>query len=220
MQLIRAVLGILIFFAVLFVPAGRLDWVEGWAFLIAFLTGVLLISVWGLLRAPELMEERRKIAGGSKGWDKAIIGTHTALLFTMLVVAGFDARRFGWSSTPLMLRVPAWLGLAVAFVVVWWSLASNPFASRSVRIQEERGHRVATSGPYRYVRHPMYLGVILCAFCIPVALGSWWSLIPGALMAILFVVRTALEDRTLKGELGGYREYARRVRYRLLPPVW
>jgi protein-S-isoprenylcysteine O-methyltransferase Ste14 len=166
------------------------------------------------------MEERRRIARDAKSWDKAIIGTHTALLFTMLVVAGLDASRFGWSSTPAILRVPAWLGLAVATVLVWWSLASNPFASRSVRIQEERGHRVATSGPYRYVRHPMYVGVIVCAFCIPVVLGSWWSLIPGALLAILFVVRTALEDRTLKEELEGYREYAKRVRYRLLPPVW
>jgi protein-S-isoprenylcysteine O-methyltransferase Ste14 len=102
MRLIRTVLGILIFFAVLFVPAGR----------------------------------------------------------------------FGWSSTPLILRVPEWLGLGVAFGLAWWSLASNPFASRLVRIQEERGHRVATLGPYRYVRHPMYVGVILCAFCIPVVLGS------------------------------------------------
>ena len=109
---------------------------------------------------------------------------------------------------------------AVAFALAGWSLASSPFASRLVRIQGKWRHRVATSGPYRYVRHPMYVGVILCAFCIPVLLGSWWSLIPGALWAMLFAARTAAEDRTLKKELEGYREYAERVRYRLLPLVW
>jgi protein-S-isoprenylcysteine O-methyltransferase Ste14 len=220
MRLIRALLGILLFFAVLFAPAGRLDWVEGWAFLLAFLAGAVAILIWGLLRAPDLMAERGKMKGDAKGWDRAILGAHTLLLIAVLVVAGLDARRFGWSSTPLILRVPAWLGLAAAFVLAWWSLASNPFASRSVRIQKERGHRVATSGPYRYVRHPMYVGVILCAFCIPILLGSWWALIPGTLWAMLFVGRTALEDRTLKKELEGYRKYAERVRYRLLPLVW
>ena len=220
MRLIRTVLGILFFFAVLFIPAGRLDRVEGWAFLLAFLAGAVVILIWGLLRAPDLMEERRKMAGDATGWDKAILGAHTVLLIAVLVVAGLDACRFGWSSTPMILRVPAWLGLVAVFLLVWWSLASNPFASRLVRIQKERGHRVATSGPYRYVRHPMYVGVILCAFCIPVLLGSWWALIPGALWAMLFVGRTALEDRMLKNELEGYREYAERVRYRLLPLVW
>ena len=206
MRLIRAVLGILLFFAVLFVPAGRLDWVEGWAFLLAFLAGAVVILIWGLLRAPDLMAERRKMAGDAKGWDKAILVANSVLLIAVLVVAGLDACRFGWSSTPMILRVPAWLGLAAAFLLSWWSLASNPFASRLVRIQKERGHRVATSGPYRYVRHPMYVGVILCAFCIPVLLGSWWSLIPGSLWAMLFMGRTALEDRTLKRELERHRE--------------
>jgi protein-S-isoprenylcysteine O-methyltransferase Ste14 len=99
-------------------------------------------------------------------------------------------------------------------------MVSNKFFSTSVRIQMERDHTVASGGPYRYVRHPGYVGYIVSGFAAPLALGSLWALIPAAITLCLLVVRTALEDRTLQDELDGYREYAARVRYRLLPGVW
>nr|NIN68360.1 isoprenylcysteine carboxylmethyltransferase family protein [Anaerolineae bacterium]NIN98447.1 isoprenylcysteine carboxylmethyltransferase family protein [Anaerolineae bacterium] len=101
-----------------------------------------------------------------------------------------------------------------------WAIASNAFFSQIVRIQKERGHRVATGGPYRFVRHPGYVGTILVGLAAPIMLGSLWALIPGGAVALLFILRTALEDQTLLGELEGYGTYAGRVRYRLLPGVW
>jgi len=166
------------------------------------------------------MEERSRTADNVKSWDKAIMGVYTVLLFGMLVAAGLDAGRFGLSDMPVALRVLGWLGLVAAFALVWWVMASNPFLSRMVRIQDERGHVVVTTGPYNYVRHPMYVGTITAIFCIPLVLGSFWALIPAVLIDILFVVRTAMEDRTLMEELPGYKEYASRVRYRLFPIIW
>ena len=101
-----------------------------------------------------------------------------------------------------------------------WDTASNAYFSQIVRIQTDRGHKVATGGPYQYVRHPAYVGTILYELAVPVLLASWWALIPGGLNAILLVLRTALEDRTLQAELTGYADYARQVRYRLLPGIW
>lgn len=138
----------------------------------------------------------------------------------MLVVASLDAGRFKWSPAPVALQIVGWLGLILAGRLILWVTSTNTFLSRTVRIQEERGQRVITTGPYRWVRHPMYSGVIVIMVCVPLVLGSSWALVPGVLIGILFVIRTALEDRTLQMELPGYDEYAKRIRYRLLPGVW
>lgn len=218
--LLRGPIGFLVLAAVLFVPAGRLDWLEAWAFLIFFFGAVLALWVWGWRHDPALMQERSRMARDAKGWDKALMGVYTLLLTAMLILAGLDAGRFRWSSTPLLVRALGWAGLVAAMAVVWWVMSANPFLSRGVRIQEERGHQVVTAGPYQYVRHPMYVGTILSILCIPLVLGSCWALFPAGLIVVLFFVRTALEDRTLREELPGYSEYAERVRYRLLPGVW
>lgn len=218
---IRSVVGVLVFMVVLFLPAGRLDWMEGWAYLIFFLASmtVLLVRFWR--RDPRLMEERSKrVTKDAKPWDRMIIRVHTILVIIMIVVAGLDSGRFEWTSPHLVFRVLGWAGLAFVYVLVWQVFTANTFAIGEVRIQEERGHRVATTGPYRHVRHPMYVGVITSVCCTPLVLGSFYALIPGAMLAVLFVIRTALEDRTLQEELPGYREYAGRVRYRLLPRIW
>jgi len=208
------------FVAALFLPAGRLDWWAGWAFLIAFFGSTIILTLWMRRRDPALMEERSRTAENVKSWDKAIMGVYTALLFGMLVAAGLDAGRFGLSDMPSALRALGWLGLLAAFALAWWVMASNPFLSRMVRIQDERGHVVVTTGPYNYVRHPMYVGTITFVICVPLVLGSYWALIPAVLIDILFVVRTAMEDRTLMEELPGYREYSARIRYRLFPGIW
>ena len=218
--ILRSFLLVGIFLALLFIPAGRLDWWEGWAFVFAFITSVSVMVVWVNRRDPDLIKERRQPGENVKRWDRIIMGIYTILLLVMLVLASLDSGRFEWSNPPGVLRFLGWVGLFAALVIVWWSMASNPFLSKVVRIQEDRGQKVATTGPYRYVRHPMYDGVILSMLCVPLVLGSLWALIPALLIVILFIVRTALEDRTLMEELPGYEEYAQQVRYRLVPLLW
>lgn len=217
---IRSVLMIGLFILLLFVPAGRLDWIEGWLFLLGFLGIVGALVIWGYHTRPDLMRERTQAGENVKLWDRVILGIYTGLLVVMLIVAGLDSGRFNWSEPPLVLRIMAWLGLLISVMLVWWTMAVNPFLSEQVRIQDDRGHVVVSEGPYKFVRHPMYVGVILAVVCVPIVLGSYWAWIPAFLIALLFIVRTALEDQTLQEELPGYREYAERVRFRLIPHIW
>jgi protein-S-isoprenylcysteine O-methyltransferase Ste14 len=207
--------------AILFVSAGRLDWVMGWVFAGLYAAFDIATALVLIPRSPELLIERVRIHQGTKGWDRVLLRVAAGYLpMASWVVSGLDVR-FGWSP-----RIPAGLqiaGLAVTalgFAVVVWAMGSNAFFSVTVRIQEERGHTVATGGPYRYVRHPGYVGAILFQVATPILLGSLWALIPAGLSAPAYVVRTALEDETLREELPGYAGYAQQTRYRLLPGVW
>jgi protein-S-isoprenylcysteine O-methyltransferase Ste14 len=157
---------------------------------------------------------------GIKSWDRAIIRAYSVLLMAMLLLAPLDAVRFRWSRVPLVFQGLALLGLFAAWSLVIWAFRVNAFLAEYVRIQTERGHAVCTTGPYRFVRHPMYVAVIVTILLVPVLLGSLYALIPAGLIAALFVLRTALEDRTLRAELSGYEEYARTVRWRLVPGIW
>lgn len=218
--LVRETVGLLMLVAILFLAAGRLDWVWGWALVgITFLwaSATALISI---LRHPELLAERLGPRKGAKTWDTVIMGIVGLATIARCIVAGLD-ERFGWTTGISFPFQSATLAVAtLGCTLVIWATASNAFFSQIVRVQKERGHTVVSTGPYRYVRHPGYVGTILFELAIPVMLGSWWALIPGGLSALLFVVRTALEDKTLLEELDGYRDYARRVRYRLLPGIW
>jgi protein-S-isoprenylcysteine O-methyltransferase Ste14 len=136
------------------------------------------------------------------------------------VVAGLD-QRYGWTGgLPLAAQIGALALCVLGYAVFVWATASNTFFSQIVRIQSERGHAVVTGGPYRYVRHPAYAGAILYELAVPILLASWWAWIVSGLSAILLILRTALEDRTVQAELTGYADYARQVRYRLLPGIW
>ncbi len=219
-QIIRGVLTLLVFLALLFIPAGRIAWREGWLFLLFFLVTVSGMTLWMRRRDPALAAERTNVAENVEKWDNIIIAIYTVMLFILLILAGLDSGRMNWSTVPLVVRLLGWLGLILAGAIVWWSMASNTFLSERVRIQDDRGHQVVSSGPYKYVRHPMYVGVILSVICVPIVLGSWWALIPGVIIAVLFVVRTVLEDRTLISKLPGYLTYCQEVQYRLIPGVW
>jgi protein-S-isoprenylcysteine O-methyltransferase Ste14 len=204
----------------LFIPAGRLDWPAAW--ILSLLYGVFLLAyaVWGTLKAPDLLEERSRVAENVKGWDKAIMAVYTVLLLATLVLAGLDAGRAERAQMPVILQVLGLVGIVLAAALIFWSILTNAYLGRMVRIQEDRGHKVVSGGPYRHVRHPMYVGIIVLFPCMALFLGSWWALVPASLIAVLMVIRTALEDRTLQAELPGYAEYAQSVRYRLLPGVW
>ncbi|MBU0705191.1 MAG: isoprenylcysteine carboxylmethyltransferase family protein [Chloroflexi bacterium] len=215
---IQVVVQFLILAALLFVSAGRLDWVWAWAYL-GVGVGILIINV--LVMPPELIAERgRTDRGGVKGWDRLISSLIAIPSLGLPIVAGLD-ERFGWSpQLALMLHLIGLAFIALGQGLFTWGMTANKFFSTAVRIQEERGHTVASEGPYRYVRHPGYVGYIIALFATALALGSLWALVPAVLATCLFVVRTALEDKTLQEELAGYKEYAQRVRYRLLPGVW
>jgi protein-S-isoprenylcysteine O-methyltransferase Ste14 len=201
----------------LFVPAGRLDWPMGWA-LVAMMTA--WVTGTGLVSGPELLAERAERREGTKHWDMVVLGLAGLGAVARPIVAGLDLR-FGWTEgIPLTAQIAGLLIGGSGYALGVWAMSANAFFSKVVRVQHDRGQTVATGGPYRLVRHPGYLGEIACELSTPIMLGSLWALIPGALAAAFFVLRTELEDRTLHRELDGYQEYAQRVRYRLVPGVW
>lgn len=171
-------------------------------------------------RYPELLAERVAPRKGTKTWDIAILGIYGVVSLVRYVVAGL-AVRFGWTteiSAPV--QIIAFILAAIGYGLVVLATGTNAYFSQTVRIQSERGHSIVTDGPYRYVRHPAYIGVILFELASAVMLASWSVLLLSTISSVLFIVRTALEDKTLMAELSGYKDYAQRTRYRLLPGVW
>jgi protein-S-isoprenylcysteine O-methyltransferase Ste14 len=219
-QIFKSTIAVFLLLALLFGPAGTLKWLEAWLYIIFYLIAVAGIILWMKKKRPELLKERMSTKKDAKSWDKKIILGYTLLLMTMLAVAGLDAVRFGWSRVPLSLKIIGFSGFVPAFLLAFWAMTQNPYLSDLVRIQKDRDHRVCTTGPYKYVRHPMYVGVILLILCLPLALGSFYALIPSSLIILLFILRTFLEDKTLHAELPGYKEYADRVHYKLIPGIW
>jgi len=217
---IRIVAFLALLAGLLFLPAGRWDWPEAWTFLAAYGSFLVMYAIWGLWKDPDQLKERSRVAPNVKAWDKVILTAYTICLVLTFVIAGLDAGRFHWSSVGPSTRALAWAGQALAGGVIFWALATNTFLSRMARIQDDRGHVVITAGPYRYARHPMYLGIIVLFVCVPLALGSLWALLPGVGIGLLFVIRTAREDGMLRAELAGYEAYSQRVRYRLCPGIW
>lgn len=221
----RSVLNVVLGFGLvglMFAAAGTFVWPALWILLGFYFLTTGGWMVWLRHRDPGLLKERMtgRTRPDVKAWDKKIIRAYTVLLSIMLIVAPLDAVRFRWSRVPFLPRALALLGLFAAWGLVIAAFRVNAFLAECVRIQSERGHTVCSTGPYRIVRHPMYVGVILTILCIPALLGSLYALIPAALIAALFVLRTGLEDKTLRAELPGYAEYARDVRWRLVPGIW
>jgi protein-S-isoprenylcysteine O-methyltransferase Ste14 len=180
----------------------------------------ILYIYFGIYKNPEQTRERSKIAPNVKRWDKVIMSIYTALLPTVFILAGLDVGRFELSVVPIIIQIIAWAGLVFAGAVIMWTVISNTYLSRYARIQDDRGQEVIISGPYKYIRHPMYLGILILFLCIGPALGSILALVPGSMIALLFITRTAKEDRMLCEELDGYTDYTKQVRYRLVPGVW
>lgn len=218
--IIRAALTLAIMLTLIFLPAGTLRWPEAWIFLSVYLSMISGILIWLKKNSPDLLKERMSKKKQAKTWDKIIIRIYSLLLIFLLGIPGLDAVRYGWSEVPWIVKVLGFAGYIPALLLTFWVMKENAFSSNVVRIQNDRGHTVCTTGPYRFVRHPMYVGVILICVFIPLSLGSLYALIPSALIIILFILRTFQEDRTLHEELPGYKEYAQRVLYRLLPGVW
>ena len=217
---IREVLGLAVMGVTLFWAAGKLAWWPGWAALTVMLAWSLAMALVILRTNPSLLAERLGPRVGAKRWDTTIMSLLGLAQLARYILAGLD-QRHGWTGGfPAAVQIAALALCALGYTLFVWATASNAFFTQIVRIQPERGHTVATGGPYRYVRHPGYAGAILFELAVSVLFASWWSLIASALGAVLLLIRTALEDRTLQAELAGYTDYARQVRYRLLPGIW
>lgn len=218
--LIVSITGLGFFAAIVFWPAGRIDWLEGWLYFGLVTTNLFINFVYLRRVNPYVIAHRLRFGKDTKLWDKIWSIFFTPVFLAIYVIAGFDAVRFEWSTMPLWLwplGLVLWLSGNALFT---WSMGVNPFFEKTVRIQTERGHRVIDTGPYNFVRHPGYLGFFGWSLSTPLLLGSWWAFLPALLSIVGLVIRTALEDRTLRKELTGYQEYASRVRYKLIPWVW
>ncbi|MFN8471209.1 MAG: isoprenylcysteine carboxylmethyltransferase family protein [Anaerolineae bacterium] len=217
---LRETMGVLLMGIALFWSAGDITWWAAWALIAVTVAWIVATGVVIIRSHPDLLAERLGPRKGAKKWDTTLMGCHGVLQLAMLVVAGLDYR-YGWSATiPLAAQIAALIVCALGYGLVVWATASNAFFSQIVRIQTERGHTVATGGPYHYVRHPAYAGGILTQVSTPIILVSWWALIIGIADASLMILRTTLEDRTLMIELPGFPEYAGSVRHRLVPGLW
>jgi len=208
---------------VLLVCGGDFGWWQAWVYSLLIVAAGIGGRIWAERRHPGLLAERQNIEKiqSAKAWDKVLAPLMAlSVVFPLVIVAGLDHRR-GWSPVfPLWLIVLGFILISLGYAFAAWALVENRFFSSTVRIQTDRGHVVCDSGPYRMVRHPGYAGNILPLPGIVLALGSVWTLIPAMVALIVTVIRTTLEDRTLQDELPGYRGYARRVRYRLIPGIF
>lgn len=216
-----------------FIPmiiSARWDWWQAWAYavvsILAFVTSRLIVA----RKHPDLITERARFmsAKDTKSWDKVLAPLLGLGSILILVVAGLD-KYYGWTSASNLSLTPsvslwasliALMGIVLGYGFSSWALIENRFFAGTVRIQIERGHHVVSTGPYRIVRHPGYAGGLVGYLFIPLLLDSFWAWIPTILLAVVLVVRTALEDKTLQAELPGYKEFAQQTKYRLFPGIW
>jgi protein-S-isoprenylcysteine O-methyltransferase Ste14 len=208
--------------SLLFLPAGTLAWPQAWVFMALFIGCSEAIGIWLLKTDPELLAARMKspVSADQKPSDRAVIGAILVVFCAWFVFMAVDARRFGWSHTPWWAQA---LGAALilgAFYGWVGVLRANSFAAVTVRLQQERGQTVISTGPYAVVRHPMYAYAVLLMVGAPLLLGSLWGLLGVVLFIPLLAVRTLGEEAMLMDGLPGYREYAAKVRFRLVPRVW
>jgi protein-S-isoprenylcysteine O-methyltransferase Ste14 len=216
-RLMQVSMSVIITLIILLVSAGIIKWIYAWIYTLA---SVLVIITNAFIFPTELISERGRKKENVEKWDKIITGIIIIPWFTLYIIAGLDIR-FGWSTEfALWIHITALITFILGNALVSWAMIANNYFSTSVRIQYDRGHTVSSGGPYRYIRHPGYIGMIIYLLSTPIILGSFWALIPAIMTVILFIIRTSFEDNTLKNKLEGYKEYAERVKYRLISGIW
>ncbi len=204
---------------ILFGTAGRIDLPMFWAYIVVMVAIALIAAARVYRRNPDLIKEQMKPRGDNQ--DKLTKPMLAVCLLAHFVIAGLDVGRYHWSdSVPFWLQVVGLIGFGCGYSLVAWSTIINQFYSSAVRLQADRGQAVITSGPYRFVRHPGYIGWIMFFVFSGLALGSWLSALPMLILVALILRRTVIEDRMLRSGLTGYAEYARSVPFRLIPGVW
>lgn len=220
-RLTAQTLGLFILFSLaLFLPAGTFTWLAGWIYLVLFFGFFLGVNTWLYRHDPGLLQERMSLSRfDQKEWDKVLFPVLLVLPFAWLVFISFDTR-FHWSPVPVWLQGIGAIVLAFSFFLFFLTFRENSYLSTVVRVQKDRGHTVVSTGPYHYVRHPMYSGFLFFMIATPLLLGSWYGVLLGLVFMILLARRAVLEERTLKEELRGYADYMTQVKYRLIPYIW
>jgi protein-S-isoprenylcysteine O-methyltransferase Ste14 len=215
-------LGLFVIFALaLFLPAGTLTWLAGWIYLLLFFGFFLGVNAWLFRYNPGLLQERMSLSKpDQKGWDKVIFPLFLVFPFAWLVFISFDAVRFHWSPIPVGLQGVGAVILLCSFYLFFLTFRENSYLSTVVRIQKERGHTVVSTGPYHFVRHPMYAAFLPFMVGTPLLLGSWYGILLGLAFMIVLARRAVLEEQTLQKELHGYADYMAHVKYRLIPYIW
>lgn len=220
-RLILDLIGLLVYLALfMFLPAGNWAWPKGWLFV--FILLVVVSAGFIVLQRvnPEVIVARMRFHEGTKHWDRILLGFYFPAMLAIVPVAALDDSRFHWFPVPWWICGVGYALLLAGMGIVTWAEGVNKFFEITVRIQTDRGQAVIDTGPYAIVRHPGYVGGILTALGMALSLGSVWALIPAVIASLVLIVRTGWEDQTLQAELNGYREYASRVRYKLIPGIW
>ena len=203
--------------AVLMWAAGTLRWPEAWIYFGLRIGSMAIASFFIVRKNANIINKRGQKLDNTKSWDKWFGAVYTLTILLFPIIAGLDYR-YGWSTMALIWQMVGFVGLIPAMILPYWAMAENRHLYTTVRLEE--GQQVMKTGPYQYVRHPMYSGALLYVLFAPLLLGSWWAFVPNGIAAISLLVRTALEDRTLQEELPGYAEFTEETRYRLLPGIW
>jgi protein-S-isoprenylcysteine O-methyltransferase Ste14 len=225
-MVVRLIVQTLVSFGVLglflFLAAGTANWPAAWIFLIEMIVLSIVGGLWLVRHDPALVQERLSppIQKGQPKADKVLLPVIILAFCGAIVLMALDAVRFAWSSVPFWAQAVGELILLLSIWISFLTLGENSFAAPVVKVQESRGQTVITTGPYRLVRHPMYAGVLMFLVGISLLLGSWWGLISMPVLALLLAVRIQIEEKALRAGLKGYEDYAKHVRYRLIPLIW
>lgn len=201
---------------VFFLSAGTMKYYEAWAYLFTISMPMLIFGIYMFRHNPKFLERRMKTEEKRK--EQKLIQKMAVLPFLLVyILPGLD-KRFGWSDLPFSIALIGLALVLLGYLMILYVFMTNSYASRVVEV--EKGQRVITTGPYALVRHPMYVGVIFFYGATPIALGSFGALIPFLLIIPILVFRVKDEEKELLENLAGYREYAQKVKYRLLPYIW
>jgi protein-S-isoprenylcysteine O-methyltransferase Ste14 len=205
----------------LFLPAGTLAWPAGWIFLVLFFGFYLGVTFWLYRHNSGLLQERMRLAtSDQQGWDKLLFPLLMVFPFVWLMFMSLDAVRLHWSPLPAWLQLVGAIALLCSFYLLFLTFRENSYLSPVVRIQKERGHAVVSTGPYHYVRHPMYAAILIFVIGTSLLLGSWYGLLLGFIFMVMLGRRAVLEERTLREQLPGYAAYMADVKYRFIPYIW
>lgn len=217
MLIIKFIIAVPITIAILFWPAGTLDWPEAWTFLAVLFIFAILLTLYFLKHNPEMIKTRMEMKVPPKLWDRVIMLPFVIIMILLLIIPGLDMR-YQWSSISICIEIIGMACFIMSLYLTFLVMKENSYLLKTVEIKKSQ--KTVSTGPYKYVRHPMYAATILMTFSIAIALGSYATLIPAALASILITIRAQLEDNTLKKGLKGYKQYSKKVRYRLIPFVW
>lgn len=218
--LVKTLLTSIIFSLILFLSAGRINYFQGWLFLITNIISGFL-NFWTIRNNEELMNERSRVGENAKSWDKKILGISAMIYLLNVILAGLDSGRFQWSPNFNWSFYTIGIIFSIVGQIIFLTARNqNNYFSSIVRIQTDREHKVCDTGLYKIVRHPGYLGMTISLLSVPFITGSIWSFVTTFIAIILLFIRTYLEDKTLMNELKGYKQYAEKTTNKLIPEIW